>query len=81
MASSTILAFATRSRDQLSRRKQAQELQALGAYTPGINPMLDAALAIGERIDSWARQTPHEASDFETTVRSLGTALGEETIA
>ena len=81
VASATILAFATRSRDQLARRKQAQELQALGAYTPGVNPVLDGALAIGDRIDSWARQTPHEASDFDTTVRSLGAALGEEMIA
>jgi flagellum-specific ATP synthase len=81
VASATVLAFATRSRDQLSRRKQAQELQALGAYTPGLNPTLDSALATGERIDSWASQTPHEVSDFETTVRSLGAALGEETIA
>ncbi|MEJ7603815.1 MAG: FliI/YscN family ATPase [Kofleriaceae bacterium] len=81
VASATILAFATRSRDQLARRKQAQELQSLGAYTPGVNPVLDGALAIGDRIDSWARQTPHETSDFETTVRSLGAALGEEMIA
>ena len=42
----------------LARRRQAQELQALGAYTAGANPALDHALAIGERIDAWARQTP-----------------------
>ena len=35
-----------------------QELQALGAYTPGANASLDDALAIGERIDTWARQAP-----------------------
>ena len=73
-----MLHFATRVREQLSRRRQAQELQALGAYTPGINPMLDSALALGERIDAWARQAPHERSTHDATVRSLAAALGEE---
>lgn len=69
---------ATRARDQLSRRRQAQELQALGAYNPGVNPSLDQALAIGEQIDAWARQAPHEPSTFDTTVRGLAAALGME---
>lgn len=69
---------ATRARDQLSRRRQAQELQALGAYNPGVNPSLDQALAVGEQIDSWARQAPHEPSTFDTTVRGLASALGME---
>jgi flagellum-specific ATP synthase len=69
---------ATRARDQLSRRRQAQELQALGAYNPGVNPALDQALALGEQIDGWARQAPHEPSTFDSTVRGLSTALGME---
>jgi len=47
-----------RSRRYQSRRRQAAELQALGAYTPGANAHLDHALAIGERLDAWSRQTP-----------------------
>ncbi|MEO8698380.1 MAG: FliI/YscN family ATPase [Kofleriaceae bacterium] len=81
VATATMLALATKSRDQLSRRRHAQELQALGAYTPGANAILDTALAIGERIDTWAKQTPHERSEVEVTVRALAAALGEELIS
>jgi flagellum-specific ATP synthase len=73
-----MLHLAMRAREQLSRRKQASELQALGAYTPGANPVFDTALALGERIDSWSRQTPHERSPHDATVRGLAAALGEE---
>jgi flagellum-specific ATP synthase len=73
-----MLHFATRAREQLSRRRQAQELQSLGAYTAGANPVFDAALGLGERIDSWARQSPSEPSTHEATVRGLAAALGEE---
>jgi len=73
-----MLAFATRAREVLSRRRQAQELQALGAYTAGANAMLDTALALGDRIDAWARQAPHESSPHDATVRGLAAALGEE---
>ncbi|NVB77779.1 MAG: FliI/YscN family ATPase [Kofleriaceae bacterium] len=70
--------IATKAREQLSRRRQAQELQALGAYNPGVNPALDQALAFGEAIDTWARQAPHEPSTFEATVRALAGAIGQE---
>src|ERR1700733_12091922 len=36
--------LATRAREILASRKQASELQALGAYTPGANAVLDNAL-------------------------------------
>ena len=81
VASATVVSLATRSRDQLARRRQAAELQALGAYTAGANPMLDAALAVGDRIDTWSRQAPHEPSTYETTVRGLAAAVGEELIS
>ena len=73
-----MLQFATRARDQLSRRRQAQELQSLGAYTAGTNPAFDTALALGERLDTWARQAPHEPSTHDATIRGLAAALGEE---
>ena len=68
----------SRSREQLSRRRQAAELQALGAYTPGANAMFDHALATGERLDAWSRQSPHEPSTYDMTERGLAAALGEE---
>ena len=73
-----VLHLATRSREVLARRRQAQELQSLGAYTPGVNPAFDTALVIGERIDAWARQSPHEPSAHDATVRGLAAAIGEE---
>ena len=81
VASATVMSLATKSREQLARRRQAAELQALGAYTSGANPVLDNALAIGERIDAWARQPPHEPSHYEVTVRGLAAAVGEEIIS
>jgi flagellum-specific ATP synthase len=70
--------LAIRVREQLARRRQAQELQSLGAYTPGANATLDTALALGDRIDAWSRQAPHERSTHDATVRGLAAALGEE---
>jgi flagellum-specific ATP synthase len=70
--------LATKVREQLARRRQAQELQALGAYTPGANPILDEALATGERVDTWARQAPHEPSTHHATIRGLAGAIGQE---
>lgn len=81
VASATMLGLATKSRELLTRRRQAQELQALGAYTPGANAMLDRALTTGDRFDAWARQAPRERSDTDAGVRSLAVALGEELIA
>ena len=81
VASSTMLELSIRSRDQLARRRQAQELQALGAYTTGASSVLDTALAVGERIDVWARQAPNDRSDIDATVRGLAAALGEELIS
>lgn len=73
-----VQALATRAREQLARRRQAQELQALGAYTAGANPAFDAALAHGDAIDAWARQAPHEPSPHDHTIRGLQAALGED---
>jgi len=75
VASPAAVALASRAREQLAQRKQAQELQALGAYTMGVNKDLDHAMAIGHRIDSWARQTPEESSTYELALTGLTAAL------
>ena len=72
-----LTALATRCRETLARRKQALEMQALGAYVPGASPAFDRALALGERIDEWARQTPEEAATYAETVHGLRLALQE----
>ncbi len=81
VSTTTMRQLASSARGMLARRQQAQELQALGAYNPGANPMLDNALALGERFDTWARQTPQERSEIEATIRGLAGALGEQLIA
>ncbi len=52
VAAAPVIKLATRAREQLAKRRQATELQALGAYTPGANAALDLALASGVRIDA-----------------------------
>jgi flagellum-specific ATP synthase len=78
VSSPAVQAIAGRAREVLSRRRQAQELQSLGAYTAGHNPALDQALAMGEAIDAWVRQPPHEPATFDTTMRGLAAAVGQE---
>jgi len=78
VAPKKLVELATKSREQLARRRQAAELQALGAYTAGANPALDAALAIGDRLDAWSRQAPHEPSAYADTERGLQVALEEK---
>jgi flagellum-specific ATP synthase len=77
VAAPELTALATRSREVLSRRKQALELQALGAYVAGANPMFDRALVLGEQLDVWACQPPEQAATYEETVVGLAAALGE----
>ncbi|MEO8551864.1 MAG: hypothetical protein ABI678_17935, partial [Kofleriaceae bacterium] len=75
VAGPVAIQLASRAREQLAQRKQAQELQALGAYTAGVNKDLDHALAIGVRIDAWARQAPEEASTHELALAGLNAAV------
>jgi flagellum-specific ATP synthase len=64
-----------RAREALAQRKLVQELQSLGAYTPGTNPGYDHSLEIGRRLDEWARQAPDTRSDYQTTMTRLAAAL------
>jgi flagellar biosynthesis/type III secretory pathway ATPase len=64
-----------RAREALAQRKLVQELQSLGAYTPGTNPGYDQTLALGRRLDEWARQAPEARSDYPTTMTRLAAAL------
>jgi flagellum-specific ATP synthase len=78
VAKPAVSRMAVRSREILSRRRQANELQSLGAYTPGANAALDIALSVGDRIDTWSRQAPYERTTYDETVGSLATAIGED---
>jgi flagellum-specific ATP synthase len=77
VASAEACAVADRARAVLATRRQAMELQALGAYVPGSNPELDRALAIGQRLDAWTRQAPDETTPWSDSLRRLAAALEE----
>jgi flagellum-specific ATP synthase len=62
-------------REALAQRKLVQELQSLGAYTPGNNASYDQTLELGVRLDGWARQGPDSGSDYATTMTRLAAAL------
>jgi flagellum-specific ATP synthase len=64
-----------RAREALAQRKLVQELQSLGAYTPGTNPSYDKSLALGRRLDEWARQAPDTRSEYSTTMARLAAAM------
>jgi flagellum-specific ATP synthase len=64
-----------RAREALAQRKLVQELQSLGAYTPGSNAGYDQSLELGRRLDEWARQAPDVRSDYATTMTRLHAAL------
>ena len=70
--------LADRARGTLATRRQAADLQSLGAYTPGNNPRYDAALAIGEKLDAWSQQTPTTSSTSAHALKTLTEALGPE---
>ncbi len=65
-----------RARAVLDQRGAVLELQSLGAYQAGTNKAHDEALAVGARLDAWARQSPHERVEYGATVKALGEALG-----
>jgi flagellar biosynthesis/type III secretory pathway ATPase len=78
VASPEACALAERARGVLSERRAALDLQARGADPPGANPALDRALAIGARIDTWARQPPDVAVPWPDSLRRLAAALDQE---
>jgi flagellum-specific ATP synthase len=77
VATPEAIAIADRARAVLATRRQAMELQALGAYVPGSNAELDRALAVGQRLDAWNRQAPDETSAWSESLRRLAAALEE----
>ncbi len=64
-------------RQAMSTRKMVADLQSLGAYVEGSNPVYDRALVQGRQIDGWAKQTPHDRFDYETTMKGMAAAVGE----
>lgn len=78
VAGAEAIELAERARSTMAARRQALELQALGAFVPGANPELDRAVAIGRRLDTWSRQGASEAVPWTDSLRGLRAALEEQ---
>jgi flagellum-specific ATP synthase len=62
-------------RELLAAYREQEDLITIGAYRPGSNPAVDAALAMREAIQQFLRQGIHETCDLETARQAL-LALG-----
>ncbi len=61
--------------------REKEDLVAIGAYQPGSDPALDAALSHRSRIERFLRQPVHERSDPPQTdarLLELAASLAEE---
>lgn len=62
---------AAKVREHIAIHQQKRDLVALGAYVPGTDKRLDAALARADRIEAFLRQDSLQSSAFDDTVSSL----------
>lgn len=67
--------LATRLRSLLAVYQKAQDLVNVGAYVPGSNPEIEAALKHIGPINAFLQQQPDEREDFESMLRILKGAL------
>lgn len=63
--------IAEKTRSALGARREVEEMRALGAYVPGAYPPHDQALALGDKLDAWARQRIGEATPYLDSLRTL----------
>ncbi|HUO69132.1 MAG TPA: FliI/YscN family ATPase [Solirubrobacteraceae bacterium] len=67
-----------RLRAALAAYREKQDLISIGAYKPGTDPVLDAAVALRPRIDGFLRQAVHEGSttgEADAQLLALGSDL------
>ncbi|KTR40986.1 ATP synthase [Curtobacterium oceanosedimentum] len=64
-------AAATALRKVMAARRNAQDLLDVGAYQPGTNPLVDAAVTHQDAIDAFLRQGMDERADAGTSWRAL----------
>jgi flagellum-specific ATP synthase len=67
-----------RLRAALAAHREKEDLISIGAYKPGTDPVLDAAVALRPRIDAFLRQAVHEGSttaEADAELLALGADL------
>ena len=62
---------AAKVREHIAIHQQKRDLVALGAYVPGSDNRLDAALSRSDRIEAFLRQDSMLSSTFDDTLKSL----------
>jgi FliI/YscN family ATPase len=66
-------------REHLAVLQESRELLAVGAYRPGANPRLDAALALRDLIAIFLRQAIDEKAPFAETMQGLSALTSQGT--
>lgn len=61
----------------LAAYRDVEELLQIGAYTPGANPLTDAAVALKDRMDAILTQPTGEVCGFDEAVDELRALAGE----
>ncbi|OWW18809.1 flagellar protein export ATPase FliI [Noviherbaspirillum denitrificans] len=59
-----------------SRYLRNRDLISVGAYSPGSDPVLDEAIALNPRIESFLQQGIHERSGIQESLGQLATLFG-----
>lgn len=68
-------ALTSRLRSLLATYQKAKDLVNVGAYVPGSNPQIDAALAHIDGINSFLRQAPQDVEPFDSMLQRLQKVL------
>ena len=64
-------------RQILSTYQQNRDLIAIGAYTRGSDPRIDAAIALWPRMQGFLQQDLHERADFAASLTALQASMAE----
>ncbi len=67
---------AAKIQEMLAAYRNSEDLISVGAYQRGVNPQVDRAIAMNDRINQFLRQRIDEASYFEKTVDDLKKLAG-----
>jgi len=60
----------------LATFREAEDLINIGAYKPGTNREIDAAIRYKDIIRDFTAQGTHEPSDLDTTIQALTAHFG-----
>ncbi len=58
-------------RQLLAAHRDNEDLISIGAHRPGINPLVDAAIAAKDHINSFLQQAPHESAGGQDAINQL----------